>query len=712
MPPRHKRSLLRIVGLSVLVALAAAVLTVTRVSLLPPKLEKRHLEVGVAATHVVLDSPIRTTISPTVFPQHADGLAKRADVMSEMLASPAVLHYVGRRAHIPADQIGALSRGTQAVPLALSEPGSEERASELAGSRKPYRLEIQARRAAPLLDIYAQGPSVASAERLANGAVDGLRDYLRVTAAHDPERAAAFPVLTQQGRARGAVANSGAGASMALLSFIVVFAVALLAGLFATRRPRAPVAEEPEEDDAWPHTTRLLPWMLAVFMALLWLLPFNDIQLAASLPIDLKLDRLVLPFIAALWVFALVAGGRSAPRIRATPIHAAVGAFLVWAFVSVVVNAQQLNHTLELDQAIKRLPLLLAYASLFFMTSSIVRRNEVRAFLKYTLGLAAVCALGVVWEYRFKQNLFYDLSDKLLPGSFSVGQADAAGVDIIGRRVVRGPGAVPLEVVAMLAMALPIAIVGAIQADHRRQRILNGLAVCLLLAAMVATYRKSALLVPFSVIVTLAYFRRRELLRLAPLGLVALAIIHAISPAALGSTLTQLDPSRLGVATVSERTADYDAVRPDVLGHLVFGRGWGTYDHVTYRILDSEILQRIIETGVIGLIIYLLMAVSVVAAARGTIASRDPRWAPVALVGAAAAVAFAVASTLFDVMSFPHVPYIFLYLAGFVAVVARPGSAEERSAEKSTTHPHHSANATNASARARTRPVLPGITRV
>jgi hypothetical protein len=711
MPPRHQRSLPWIVGLSVIVALGAAVLSVTRVSLLPPKLEPRQLQVGTAATHVVLDSPLRTSISPVVFPQHMDGLAKRADLLSEMLASPAVLEYVGRRVHVPAGQIGALSRGTQAVPLALSEPGSEERASELAASRKPYRLEIQARRAAPLIDIYAQGPSVAGAERLANGAVAGLRDYLRATATLDLRPA--IPVLTQQGRARGAVANPGAGTSIAVLTFVVVLGAALLAGLFATRRPRSRIAEEPEEEDTWPHTTRLLPWMLAVFIALLWLLPFNEIQLAASLPIDLKLDRLVLPFVAALWVFALVAGGRGAPRIRATPIHAAVGAFLVWAFISVVVNAQQLNHTLELDQAIKRLPLLLAYASLFFIASSVVRRNEVAAFLKYTLGLAVVCAFGIVWEYRFKNNLFYELPDKVLPGAFSVGQADAAGIDILGRRVVRGPGAVPLEAVAMLTMALPIAIVGAIQAGpRRRQRLLNGVAACILIAAMVATYRKSALLAPLSVILTLAYFRRRELLKLAPLGLVALAIIHILSPAALGSTITQLDPSRLGVATVSERTADYDAVRPDVVSHLAFGRGWGTYDHVTYRILDSEILQRIIETGVIGLVVYLLMAISVLAAARGTIASRDPRWSPAALVGAAAAVSFVVVSTLFDVMSFPHVPYIFLYLAGFVAVVVRADSADERSAASSTTQPHQSANATTASATARTRPLLPRITRV
>jgi O-antigen ligase len=120
---------------------------------------------------------------------------------------------------------------------------------------------------------------------------------------------------------------------------------------------------------------------------------------------------------------------------------------------------------------------------------------------------------------------------------------------------------------------------------------------------------------------------------------------------------------------VSDRAADYDAVRPDVWSHLLFGRGWGSYDHVAYRVLDSEILHRVIEMGVLGLLAYLLMIGSVLGTARATIAERDRTWAPMALMGAAAAVSFGVASTLFDVMAFPHAVYIFLCMGGFVAAV-------------------------------------------
>jgi hypothetical protein len=712
MPPGHPRRLHWIVGASVLVALVAAILSISSVSLLPPKLESRQLESGTAATHFVIDSPLRAATPPMLFPQHAEGVAKRADILSEMMVTPPVLERTARRLGIKPDEIGAISRSTASVPLALSEPASEERASEILAQSKRYRLDIQARRAAPVVDIYSQAPSQRQAERLADAAVGALRDYLHELERRTAYAAASYPELYRQGRAHGAVANPGAATATAVLTFLVVFAVALLAGLFATRSQPARSVAPPDEEDAWPRTSRLLPWLLAGFMAVLWLVPFNSIELSASLPIDLKFDRLILPFIAALWIFALIAGGRRAPRLNATWIHAAVGAFLAWAFLSVMLNARALDHTLEFDQTLKRLPLLLAYASLFFMASSIVRRKELRAFLTYTLGLAVICSLGIIWEYRYKYNVFYDLSDKLLPSTFTVGKAEAGAIDGIGRRVVRGPGAVPLEAVAMLAMAFPIAIVDTMQSRTWRRRLIYGLITCVMAAAMVATYRKSALLAPASVILTLAYFRRRELLKLAPLGLVALAVVHALSPAALGSTVSQLDPSKLGVATVSERTIDYDAIRPDVWTHLAFGRGWGTYDHVAYRILDSEILQRLIETGVIGLLAYLLMGVAVVAAARRTIASRHSDWAPPALVGAAAAVSFIVVSALFDVMSFPHVPYIFLYLAGFVAVAVTAWREGEESAAQSTTRPHQSRNAVTDSASDRTRPLLPDITRV
>jgi O-antigen ligase len=193
------------------------------------------------------------------------------------------------------------------------------------------------------------------------------------------------------------------------------------------------------------------------------------------------------------------------------------------------------------------------------------------------------------------------------------------------------------------------------------------------MAATFATYRKSAMVAPLAIGLTVAYFRRRDLLKLAPLALVAVIGVSVLSPGAIGSTVSQFTRSdALEVPTVSDRTSDYDAVRPDVWSHVAFGRGWGSYNHESYRILDSEILQRTIEMGVFGLIAFLLIGVAVVACARSAIASRDPVRSPPALIGAAAAVGFFISSTLYDILAFPHGTYIFLYLAGLVTTVVAP----------------------------------------
>jgi hypothetical protein len=637
-----------------------------------------QMQIATATTHVLVDRPDPPLVERPFTPADFEGATRRAEMFSRVMASNQLETWIARAMRLPNGSVGAFARTTAQVPHALTEPDLEERAATIEESRRQYRIELQSRPTEPVIDVYTQAPSTEEAVRLANTAVDGLRAYVRDLGAQSGIAASDTPRIEQLGPPRGGVINSRVPAAIALLTFIVTFALTAsgLLGLIALRvRKQNPPADEGLAEawtDDWPRTNRLLPWMVAGFLVLLWLVPFDRIQLSFSTPIDLKLDRLVLPFIFAIWVVAFAAGSRMAPRMRFTGIHLAVAAFVGCAFLSVVVNAGVLNHTLEIDQSFKRLPLLVAYVSLFFIAASVVRPGEVRAFLTFTLWLAVLCALGIVWEYRMGYNVFVGLSDMVLPGIFTVAATtDGTYVDGIGRLSIAGPASLGLEAVAMLSMALPIAFVWLMKAKTRGKQVLYGLVTCLLFAAIIATFRKSAILVPASVIGTLAYFRRRELLRFSPLGLVLVVVIHVASPGALGSTFQQFQSSRLGAATVNDRAIDYDAVRPELWTHLLLGKGWGSYDRVNYRVLDTEILQRIIETGLIGLGLFLLMPLAVVFCARKLIADRDDPRAPLALIGAAAAIAFAVASTLFDILSFPHSTYIFLYMAGLVAVIVR-----------------------------------------
>jgi hypothetical protein len=428
--------------------------------------------------------------------------------------------------------------------------------------------------------------------------------------------------------------------------------------------------------DDWPHTTRILPWMVAAFMAVLWLVPFDSVQLSgSSLPIDLKFDRLVLPIMFVLWVLALAAGGRAAPRLRLTWAHAGVLGFAGLACLTFVVNAHYLDQTFQITRGIKQLLLLGAYVIFFLMTASIVRRSEVLKFLRYILVLAVVTAIGTIIEYRFHYNIFYDLAHRLLPG-FHVAMP-TSGADNLGRRVVEGPGGAPLEAVGMLTLALPIALIGVTDATSRRQRFLYGLAAAILIAGAVATERKSGLFGPLAVVLTVAFFRRRQMLRFLPLALVLLVVVKVAAPGATSTVTSQLAPSQLGVSTVSERVVRYDAIRPDVWLHLAIGQGFGVY---SVRVLDNEFLDRLIEGGVLGLAAYVLMLLSIVLVAVGPIRRREPVAGTVGVVGAAAAVGTLVLSGTYDSLGFPHVPYILFSLVALLAVAvdAQPPRVAKR----------------------------------
>jgi hypothetical protein len=679
--PLPRRLLAGIAAISIAVGLAGAALDTGVVELQPPRVGSSDLAISTAATHYLVDSPGLSIINRRSPPVDIAIAVRRAELLGRLTASRPVVERIARHAGVAADRVSAFARVTASVPSNLLEPNSERRASDIAESRQPYRIEVQTRQTTPILDVYVQAPTTAEAARLANGVGPGLLDQLRAVARAEGDGESPTR-LRQLGAPRAGVANTGTTLGVFLITFIVGFALcfgALFAVAMLLRGPAegslaARDSADPEGGGDWPHTGRVLPWTFAIFLAVVWLVPFTQIQLDVPSPVDLTLDRLVLPLVIGAWLVALIVGGRAALRLRLTWTHVALAGFVACAFLSVALSASYLNGTGELDLLMKKLPLLVSYALVFVVAASAVRVREVPAFLTYTLGLAVVCAVGIVWEYRFNTNLFFTVANAVLPGNFDIASYNDA-LDHLGRRSVRGPADVSLEAVTMLSLALPIALIRFVDTRAWGRRALYGLAACALLAAIIATNRKSALLAPAAVFVTLACFRPRELLRLAPLGVVLFGLVHVLSPGALGATVSQLVRSDRGtVPTVSDRVADYDAIRPDLWTHFAFGRGFGSYDHATYRILDSEILHRIVETGVLGLVAFLLIPIAVIASSRRAIADRDPHSAPTALVGAAAGACFLVVSLLYDVLSFPHAVYVFLYIAGLAAAVTRtPG---------------------------------------
>jgi O-antigen ligase len=199
----------------------------------------------------------------------------------------------------------------------------------------------------------------------------------------------------------------------------------------------------------------------------------------------------------------------------------------------------------------------------------------------------------------------------------------------------------------------------------------------------VASTRKTSLLVPAGAIVLLALYRPRAVGRsLAALVLVLGVLVHVASPGALGSVVEQLEPGHFSnVLSTTDRTARYDAVAPDVLRHLLLGRGFQSYDPHKYRILDNEYLGLLITTGAVGVLAYVAIFAAIMGLAHAAIkdpahppdrtlpdayAYADARRSSLALAAFASVGTVALASVLFDALSFPHVPYLLFFVAALI----------------------------------------------
>ncbi len=432
------------------------------------------------------------------------------------------------------------------------------------------------------------------------------------------------------------------------------------------------MADAGPRPDLWPRTTRLLPWSIALFLGMLFLIPFDAMAVTAAKP-----DRPILLLIVGIWLLSLaVLRGENRPRLSGTVLHAALLFFVITAVLSLVLNAETLRIHGEFGLGVKKLMLLLSFVTVFVVTASSLRPGEARAFIPLVVGLACLAAIGSTWEYRTGYNPFYELGGKILPGGLDLPSV-ATEKDATGRIPVLGPTIHPLAVAQLLAMTVPFAIVGGLFASTRRRRLLYLAATLILLAGVFATQRKTGPIVLAAGILTLVIYRPRQMMRMAPAGALLVLAIPLVAPSALGSVRDQLAPGA-ATSTLSsrDRISDYEAIGPEVLNHPAIGRGWQTYDPERYRVLDNEYLSILIGNGWLGVAAFVLVLVAALAVCTRAIRTNDPARAPPALAAAAVVTMMAVASATFDTIAFAVVPYALCLFLGLAAacVPAREGA--------------------------------------
>jgi hypothetical protein len=220
---------------SLLIAAAASVWSVQKISLVPFKLTPRALEMATASTHVVVDTPDSALLDLRQDTYSLEGLRNRAVLLGNVMASTQVQQNIARRAGVPVEALRVQAPLTkeQSAPAITSE--NARKTSDILKSMDQYRVNIQANPTVPMLDIYVQTPDVKSAAALANAAVAELKAYLATLATSQRTPAKDQIHLVSLGQAEGVVINQGAGWQVALLAFLITFAIACGTVIFLGR---------------------------------------------------------------------------------------------------------------------------------------------------------------------------------------------------------------------------------------------------------------------------------------------------------------------------------------------------------------------------------------------------------------------------------------------------------------------------------------------
>lgn len=218
-----------------LLALVVAVWSVAKISVLPPRLTPRALEMATAATHVVVDTPRSSVLDLRENTYDLQALTQRAVLLGNVIANGTVREAIASRAHVPVEALQVAAPLTPLQPLAHVGSVKQPSVTDIARTTDQYRLSIQANPTVPMLDIYAQAPTASSAEVLANAAVDSLREYLAGLAAAQQIPPGDQIRLLQLGRAHGQVINGGIEWQVAFLAFALTFAFACATVTFFSR---------------------------------------------------------------------------------------------------------------------------------------------------------------------------------------------------------------------------------------------------------------------------------------------------------------------------------------------------------------------------------------------------------------------------------------------------------------------------------------------
>jgi hypothetical protein len=219
--------------ISVAVALLAAAWAA---GVFPPGSKDREAEIATSSTEVVVDTPRSAILDVRQDSYAIQSLTDRSVLLGNLIASPPVREYIAEQASIPVDSLQITAPLTSDQPRAPAAPGQKRGPGELVQSTAEYRLAIRANPTVPVLALYAQAPTTETAERIANSAVEGLREYLaNIAVAQDTAPRDQIRLLQLGPAAPSGVINPGVRWQLGVVAFVLAFGLSCAAFVMLRR---------------------------------------------------------------------------------------------------------------------------------------------------------------------------------------------------------------------------------------------------------------------------------------------------------------------------------------------------------------------------------------------------------------------------------------------------------------------------------------------
>jgi capsular polysaccharide biosynthesis protein len=203
---------------------------------------------GSATVQVLVDSP-QSALADLL--QSTAPLTTRATLLAQVMASQTVLEGIAASAGVPVGELtaqGPYSGAGQALDVVTP---AEARSNQLLGEGASYRLVFVAQTDEPVITASVQGPTAATAGRVAEAVYPGVQRYIAALQQQAKVKPAQRLTIRQLGPAQASTVNSSSRLTLMAVAALAVLLLGLLALLAVEAlRRRPPDTQELERDFA------------------------------------------------------------------------------------------------------------------------------------------------------------------------------------------------------------------------------------------------------------------------------------------------------------------------------------------------------------------------------------------------------------------------------------------------------------------------------